>query len=44
MNHQTISFIKSAVRIIGFLSLIPFPFVGVVILVVAEVVGIIEEV
>jgi hypothetical protein len=41
--HQSISFLKSAVRITGYLSL-PFGIVlGVTILVISELIGIIEE-
>ena len=42
-KHQIISFIKSAIRIIGY-AFIPFNLIAAtVILVVSEVVGIIEE-
>lgn len=41
--HRNISFIKSAVRIAGYLAL-PFSLViGVIILVFSELIGIIEE-
>lgn len=41
--HQKISFIKSAIRIVGYL-LIPFTLVGAtVVLVASELVGIVEE-
>ena len=47
MTHQTISFIKSGVRITGYLLLVPFSFglllVPALILVVSELVGVIEE-
>jgi hypothetical protein len=42
-NHQLISFLKSAVRITGYLAL-PFGIgLGVTILVISELIGIIEE-
>jgi len=42
-RHQTISFIKSWIRIIGYF-LIPFSLItATVILVISEVIGIIEE-
>lgn len=41
--HQIISFVKSAVRIVGFIAL-PFSLVGgALLLVLAEVLGIVEE-
>jgi len=41
--HQRISFIKSAVRILGY-GLIPFTIVGAtVVLILSEVIGIVEE-
>ncbi len=41
--HQIISFIKSGVRIVGYLGLIfAFPY-GVLLLILAEVIGILEE-
>ena len=47
MSHQTISFIKSGIRIAGYLCLIPFSLgwlaVPALILVVSEVVGVVEE-
>jgi len=44
MSHQTISFIKSAVRIIGyFLMLVHIPAAAIV-LVVSEAIGIFEEI
>jgi len=42
-NHQLISFLKSTVRITGYLAL-PFGIgLGVTILVISELIGIIEE-
>jgi hypothetical protein len=42
-NHQLVSFLKSAVRISGYLAL-PFGIsLGVIILVISELIGIIEE-
>ena len=41
--HQRISFIKSAIRIVGYI-MIPFTLVGAaIVLVLSEVVGIVEE-
>lgn len=42
-NHKTISFIKSLIRIIGLLILISDLVLGVLVLVGAELIGIIEE-
>lgn len=48
MSHQTISFIKSGLRIIGYLTLIPYSFgfllAPSLILVVSELIGIVEEI
>ena len=42
-NHQIVSFLKSAVRITGYVAL-PFGIsLGVTILVISELIGIIEE-
>jgi len=42
-QHQLVSFLKSAVRISGYLAL-PFGIgLGVIILVISELIGIIEE-
>ncbi len=44
MTHQQISFVKSAIRIIGY-GLIPFHlFAAATVLVVSEIIGILEEV
>lgn len=44
MRHQTISFIKSVVRIVGYLAL-PFSlYAGAGLLVISEVFGVIEEI
>jgi len=43
MIHQILSFIKSFVRIIGFIFLITDLTFGVIILCVAELIGIAEE-
>lgn len=41
--HQRISFIKSGVRILGYISL-PFAFsYGVILLIISEAIGILEE-
>jgi hypothetical protein len=42
-RHQQVSFAKSALRIIGYLLLLPEPFVAVTILVCSEVLGVAEE-
>jgi len=44
MSHQTISFIKSGLRICGYLMLLDDTFVGVIFLVVSEIWGVYEEV
>ena len=41
--HQIISFVKSAIRIIGFIALPYFLVGGALLLVLAEVLGIVEE-
>ena len=47
MTHQTISFLKSGIRIAGYLLLIPYSLwwlaTPALILVMSEVVGIVEE-
>lgn len=43
MTHQAISFVKSGMRILGYIAL-PFSILGgVVILVTSEIMGIVEE-
>ena len=42
-NHQRISFLKSALRLIGYLLLLPEPFTAITVLVCSEVLGIAEE-
>ena len=42
-KHTFWSFLKSCIRILGFLTLIPRPFYAVIYLIIAEVIGIIEE-
>lgn len=48
MRHQTISFIKSGLRILGYVMLIPYSFtlmtIPALVLTVSEIIGIIEEV
>lgn len=48
MSHQTISFIKSGVRIVGYLALVPFSFgllvLPAALLVVSELIGVLEEI
>ena len=42
-KHQQISFVKSAIRIIGYIF-IPYDiFIAAIILVISEVIGVIEE-
>ena len=41
--HRSISFLKSGIRIMGFVGLITAPTAGVVFLIFAELVGIVEE-
>lgn len=47
MTHQTISFIKSFVRIVGYVLMIPLSFglltPAALVLVASEVIGILEE-
>lgn len=44
MRHQTISFIKSAIRFIGY-GLLPFNIlVAAMVLVVSEMIGVVEEI
>jgi hypothetical protein len=42
--HSRISYIKSAIRIIGFTCLIFDMFIGVLLLIIAEIFGIVEEI
>ena len=44
MTHKQISFIKSGIRIVGYILLVPNLTLGMIVLVVSEVVGILEEV
>ena len=44
MNHQALSFIKSGIRILGYMFLLVDPLIATAILVMSEVVGIAEEV
>lgn len=48
MRHQTISFVKSGFRIVGFAALFgPAPlhlWIASVLLIIAEVIGIVEEI
>lgn len=41
--HRDISFVKSMIRIAGFLCLFTTLWVGIVLLVLAEILGIVEE-
>ena len=42
-KHQKISFIKSALRITGYLALLVDPITAVIFLVSSEILGIVEE-
>ena len=42
-QHQRISFLKSALRLIGYLLLLPEPLTAITVLVCSEVLGIAEE-
>jgi hypothetical protein len=44
MKHQTISFVKSGIRIVGYLYLIPVSMAAAAFLVASELVGIWEEI
>ena len=44
MKHQTISFVKSAIRILGYLLLVTNIPVAMLVLVISECIGIVEEV
>jgi hypothetical protein len=44
MKHQTISFIKSGVRILGYLMMFPVLPVCSITLVASELVGVVEEI
>ena len=44
LNHQQISFVKSFVRIVGYLLLIPISALASTVLVLSELIGIVEEV
>lgn len=45
IRHQTISFIKSAVRLVGYTLLLPTPLVAAgYVLIVSELIGIWEEI
>lgn len=41
--HKTVSFIKSGIRIVGFVFLPTSVFTGAILLALAEVLGIVEE-
>ena len=44
LDHQTISFIKSGIRIFGYILLFPVSAFAALVLIVSEVVGIVEEI
>lgn len=43
MTHKTISFVKSGIRIIGFIVLLQYFILGIFLLIIAEFLGIMEE-
>lgn len=47
MTHQTVSFVKSGIRIIGYIALVPyslgFLYVPAGILILSELIGVVEE-
>lgn len=43
-NHTIISFIKSAFRIVGLLVVIPYLPLGILLLIIAEILGVAEEI
>jgi hypothetical protein len=42
-RHQAVSFLKSGIRLLGYVFLIANPVVAVILLIISEIVGIIEE-
>lgn len=44
MRHQHISFLKSGIRIAGYVLLAFEPITGLVVLVISEIIGIAEEI
>jgi hypothetical protein len=44
MRHQTISFIKSAIRIIGYIALPISIIAAAMLLILSEIVGVVEEI
>lgn len=44
LTHQQVSFIKSAIRILGYTLIFPLSVSVALVLIVSEVVGIVEEV
>jgi len=44
LNHKNVSFVKSGLRIAGFVVLYNAPLLGAVLLIVAELLGIAEEI
>lgn len=41
--HSLISYLKSVIRIAGFLNLLKYPFTAIILLIFAEILGIVEE-
>ncbi len=44
MKHQTISFIKSAIRLGGYVGLLYVAFWPAAVLIVSEIIGVLEEI
>lgn len=44
MKHQTISFVKSAIRLLGYVCMLPVAPFAAIVLIVSEWVGIMEEI
>ena len=44
VSHQTISFLKSTIRIIGYVALIQSVVLAIICLVISELLGIVEEI
>ena len=42
-NHKLISFIKSGIRILGYIAIFFIPIEGLILLILAEILGILEE-
>ena len=44
LTHQQISFVKSGLRILGYILLFPVSVLAALVLIVSEIVGIVEEI